>query len=211
MLQSAFYVGGLAGIGFWLWTSRVMEKHRLYLVAAITTAVLMLASLMLFGEGRLFGTGNPLPLTVGNALAGFCASILWFVPASMIADVADEDELVTGRRREGLFFGVFYFGQQLAAGMSSLLAGVLLDWFADLAPGQVEQSALTAHRIAILYSVVPAALVLTAGFVSFRYDLGRSRVAEIQTELARRRSGEAARCRQPAETWRREPVWRGDR
>ena len=105
---------------------------------------------MFVGEGHICGTGNVRVLVIGHGLGGFFASILWFMPYSMVADVADEDELVTGQRREGSFFAIFSFGQQLATGLSALLIGVLIDWFAVFIPGQVQQSGLTTYRIAVL-------------------------------------------------------------
>jgi glycoside/pentoside/hexuronide:cation symporter, GPH family len=183
--QFVLYVGGVVGVVFWLWVSKIIEKHLLYLIATVVTAVLMLGALLLLGEGHLLGTGNVRPLIIGHGLAGFFSSILWFIPQSMIADVADEDELVTGRRREGSFFGIFFFGQQVAAGVSSLVAGVLLDWFAGLVPAQAQQSALTIYRIAVLYSALPAALLLIAGVLILRYSLTRQQVVWLQAELER--------------------------
>lgn len=183
--QLAFYVGGLVGVVLWLRVSRVVEKHWLYFLTNLATATLMVCALLLVGEGHLFGTGNVRVLIVGNALAGFFGSILWFMPGSMIADVADEDELATGQRREGSFFGIFFFGQQLAAGVSLLLAGVLVDWFAGLIPGQAVQSPETVWRVGLLYSVLPAALLTIAAVLILRYTLDRRRVLAIQMELAK--------------------------
>ena len=187
LFQLAFYVGGVVGVILWVRLSRLVEKHLLYLLAALATATLMLGALLLLGEGRVFGTGNVPPLLIGHGLAGLLGSVLWFMPSSMIADVADEDELATGQRREGSFFGIFSFGQRLAAGISALATGVLLDWYAGLIPGQAQQSALTIQRIGVLYSVLPAILLLVAALVTFRYPLGRSRVVAVQAELDRRR------------------------
>jgi len=186
--QLSFYLGALIGVVFWLRLSRLVEKHRLYLLTNLATATLMLCALLLVGEGRLLGIGNVRALIIGHALAGFFGSILWFMPGSMIADVADEDELATGQRREGSFFGIFFFGQQLAAGVSLLLSGVLVDWFAGLTPGQAAQSAQTAWRIGLLYSVLPAALLGVAAVLILRYTLSKQQVAAIRAELDRRRA-----------------------
>jgi GPH family glycoside/pentoside/hexuronide:cation symporter len=185
--QLSFYVGALVGIVFWLRLSRVIEKHWLYLLTNLATATLMLCALLLVGDGRLFGTGNVRALIIGHALGGFFGSILWFMPGSMIADVADEDELATGQRREGSFFGIFFFGQQLAAGLSLLLSGVLVDWFAGLVPGQAAQSPDTVWRIGLLYSVLPAMLLGVAAVLILRYTLSQKRVVAIRAELDRRR------------------------
>lgn len=185
--QLAFYVGGLIGMAVWIWLSRRVEKHQLYFVATLATATLMLSAGILLGEGHLLGTGNVRVLLAGHALAGFFGSILWFMPASMVADVADEDELTTGRRREGSFFGIFSFGEQLAAGASLLIAGVLVDQFAGLVPGQAAQSAETMWRIGLLYSVLPAILLVMAAVLILRYSLTRRRVVAIRSELNQRR------------------------
>lgn len=189
--QLSFYLGGLIGVGSCLVLSRVVEKRRLYLLAALATAALMWAALFLVGDGRLFGTGRVTPLIIGHGLAGFMGSILWFIPGSMIADVADEDELATGHRREGAFFGIFLFGQQVAGSVSSLVTGVSLDWFAGLVPGRAEQSASTVQRIGMLYAGLPAVLVMVAAVLIWGYTLTRRRVISIQAELERRRTSGA--------------------
>jgi Na+/melibiose symporter-like transporter len=186
-LQLAFYVGALLGVWFWLRVSKVVEKQWLYFAGTLLTAMLMLGALLLVGEGHLFGTGNVHVLTIGHGIAGLFASVLWIMPASMIADVADQDELVTGQRREGSFFGIFSFGEQLGGGVSLLAAGVLVDWFAGLVPGQAAQSPQTVWRIGLLYSVLPAALLGVAAVLILRYTLSKQRVAVIRAELDRRR------------------------
>jgi len=181
--QFLFYVGGLIGIVVWLRVSKKVEKHWLYLLGMLATAGLMLAALLLLGEGRPFGTGNAGVLRFGHGLGGFFGSVLWFMPASMLADVADEDELATGQRREGSFFGILSFGEQLASGVSLLVTGILVDWFAGLVPGQATQSPQTVWRIGLLYSVLPAALLGVAAVLILRYTLSKQRVAAIRAEI----------------------------
>lgn len=146
----------------------------------------MVAAFLLVGEGRVFSTGNAPALMVGHALAGLFSSAVWFMPASMIADAADEGELLTRQRREGLFFGVYSFGQQLAAGASALVAGTVLSSYGGLVPGQAAQAAETVRRIGFLYSVLPAAFLGAAAAVISRYTLTRRRVAAIRAELKAR-------------------------
>jgi len=110
----------------------------------------------------------------------------------MIADVLDEDELVTKERREVTFFGLFHFAEQIAAGVSILITGFLVDQFAGLVPGQAEQFAQTVLRIGMLYSPLPSALLAVAAVPVLLYSLDRARVASVQMQLlARRRTGAA--------------------
>lgn len=184
--QGAFYVAGLAGLFFWLKVSRRVEKHRLYVVGVLATAVVTFSAFFLVGEGRPLGLNNVAALVAGHALVGFFVSILWFVPPTLIADVVDEDELATGRRREGAFFGLYSFGHQLASGASMLVTGLLVDRFAGLVPGQAEQTAESVWRLGLLYSLFPAGLLLAAALTAMPYAIGRREVAAIQRELDRR-------------------------
>ncbi len=185
-LQFAFYGSALVGVPLWLRVAKRVEKRWLFFTATVAAALLMTAARLLVGPGRFFGTGDVRPLLVGEALAGLFASLFWIVPASMAADVADEDELHTGRRREGIFFGIMSFGEQVASGISVVAAGVLIDRFAGLVPGQAEQTALTIERIGLLYSFLPAALLFVAAFLVSRYPLDRRKVLEIQSALRAR-------------------------
>ena len=73
----------------------------------------------------------------------------------------------------------FFFGNG-----ALIVAGILVDRFAQLVPGQTEQSALTAERLAILYSLIPAAFLIVGALFVLGYSLDRRRVAAIQRELA---------------------------
>ena len=186
--QLAFYGGAVLGMVIWLRLARFIDKHVLHVVAALATAGLALAAFLLVGEGHLLGTASVRAMLVGHALGGCLCSIVWFMPQSMIADVSDEEELVTGRRREGSFFGLFYLGRQLAVGASALLAGVLLDWFAGFEAGAAVQSAGTVWRIGFLFGLGPALVIGLSGLVMLRYTLSERRVAAIRMKLDSRRA-----------------------
>jgi len=186
--QGALYLAAFLGMVFWLRVSPRMEKQRLYVLGTLATGLVMVSVFFLVGEGHLLGTNNVPALLAGHALVGFFSSTLWFIPAALLADVVDEDELATGERREGSFFGLFSFGQQLATGVSLVLTGVLVDRFAGLVPGQAVQSAETVRRIGLLYGMLPGALLLVAALGALRYKLSRRQVAAIQRRLDARRA-----------------------
>ena len=185
--QASFYACGLIGIIFWLRVAKNFEKHWLYVLSAAITSTLMLAGLPLFGEGHPLGTGDIRPLLIGYGAVGFFNCILWFMPQSMLADVVDESELLTGKRREGALFGMFSFVQQVASGVAILLAGGLLDRFIKLVPGKLAQSGVAIYRIGAVYSLVPGALFMAAAVLMIRYKLTRTRVESLQIALRQHR------------------------
>lgn len=184
-VQLCFYLGALAGVVGWVCAARRSEKRPLCVTALVATAVLMALATALFGDGHVFATGNVTPLLLGNLLAGAVAGALWVLPGSMIADIADQDELATGQRREGLFFGLINFGEKIASGAALLVAGVLLDVFVDLVPGSTQDPG-AAFRIGLSYGVLPALILVGAAVSIAGYGLDRQKVLAIRGELQRR-------------------------
>ncbi len=192
LIQTCFYAGAIGGVVMWMALARYTEKRTLYILAAAASSALLFMATFLIGTGRPFGSGHPLPLIVGHVVGGIFASAVWVVPASMIADVADTDELATGLRREGIYFGMMNFGEKIAAGGALLLAGGLLAVFRKLshgasfgAPGHPPAAI---PYVGYLYGAVPAALLLVALFLILPYGLNRSAVQAVQRKLAARRA-----------------------
>ncbi|MGD8833732.1 MAG: MFS transporter [Desulfobacteraceae bacterium] len=181
-----FYIGALAGVVFWVRSSKTVEKRLLYFIGTIATSLLMACAYFLLGKGHLLGAGDIRPLLVGHGAAGFFASVLWIIPASMIADVSDEDELFNGKRREGLFFGMFQFGEQIAAGAAIAIAGFLIDWYAGLVPGALQQADQTIDRIGLAYSLIPSGCLVLSSALILGYSLNHKKVDTIQFQLANR-------------------------
>ena len=183
----AFYGGALTGVSIWARVAPLVQKQHLYAAATVLTAFIMSTGYWLVGEGRPFGTANLGILIVINFLGGMVGVAGSVMAPSMLADITARDELKTRERRDGIFFGMFSFGQQLSAGLAVLIGGALVDRFAGLVPGQAEQSARTAERLAIISTVLPAVLLATAGLVALRYQLTRQDIEDVEVKLAESR------------------------
>ena len=188
-IQASFYIGALLGVFQWMALSRRAEKRTLCMVAVTATAALLLMATLLIGEGRLFGTGHAMPLIVGSVIGGMFASAVWVIPPSMVADVADTDELKTGLRREGIYFGIANFGEKIAAGGALFLSGALLSLFGKLSHGVPQGAPAATPYLGILYGAVPAVLLMVSLLFIIPYRLNRRTVHGIQRELAARRAG----------------------
>jgi Na+/melibiose symporter-like transporter len=161
-LQATFYLSAIAGVGFWLIASKRAENRTLYVAATLVESVLMGSAPLLFGEGRLFGTGNPNPLFALYALAGFFGSALWIVPASMIADISVGLHAEAGAKACSSGFR----GED--RGLAALI-GAPHGLLRAPCPGAVEQSETTIPHRARLR--VPALLLLGALAAAAGYQL----------------------------------------
>ncbi|MGD0359225.1 MAG: MFS transporter [Bryobacteraceae bacterium] len=191
LIQTCFYSGALGGVVLWMSLARRTEKRTLYIMAMIASATLLLMATVLIGAGRPLGTGHALPLIVGHVVGGIFASAVWVVPASMIADVTDTDDLATGLRREGIYFGIMNFGEKIAAGGALLVAGGMLAVFRRLSHGGTfgtpGNPPAAIPFVGLLYGAVPAALLVISLIFILPYRLDRRTVHGIQEQLAARR------------------------
>lgn len=113
---------------------------------------------------------------------GFAAGDL--MPWAMLGDVIDEDELLRGARRDGMYAGVFIFLRKLAGAAAVAVGGQFLD-VAGFVAGQ-PQSPTVLTTIRILTAAAPALLLTCAAIGSLRYPLGQARHREILQQLDER-------------------------
>ena len=65
-------------------------------------------------------------------LGTFCRIQAGVTGSSIMADIADEHDLQTGRRREGIFFGAISFSGKAAHGLGIVVAGFAIEDFSAL-------------------------------------------------------------------------------
>lgn len=106
---------------------------------------------------------------------------------AMMADVTDLDELRYGLRREGMFGAVMGFLMKLIGTITPIAAGVVLVLSGFDAELEYRQAPQTITNMRLMFSLVPAVMLLLALFAVRRYPLTRERVHAIKAELAARR------------------------
>ena len=171
--------------------SQRFDKQRAALgIAAFAIAI---APLLIFLRliDWLPSNGDPrlLPLIVAHSVLSVASVVaIGIIVASMLADVVDEGELVTGLRQEGIFTATISFAAKATSGLGGLVAGIALDAIAfprGAAPGSVPAEQVAALGLAVGPGLVTLYL-LTLFFLS-RYRITRERHREILGELDRRR------------------------
>ncbi len=115
----------------------------------------------------------------------------WLMIDSMVADVCDDDELATGRRREGMFSAVKGFALKAAQAITFGIGGYMAT-AVGYDPAVVDAAGLdeaTAMRMKLaLVGFQSLGLVLSIGLV-WLYPISRARAAETQRLLEERASG----------------------
>lgn len=168
-------------LGFPLWKKvgeRLDKKH--VLTGAFTCAGLVYALSFV-----LFQPGATVLMFTWAILVGLCGAGGILYPFSMIADIADEDELETGFRSEGVFYGAYSFIGKLSVAVGSMIGAIAL-WLAGFEAGQ-DQSATTLLVFRLVY-VAPVISFLVAATLIYRgYSLTEERAAQIKQALRDRK------------------------
>ena len=170
-----------------LWLARRLEKKSAYIIAAGSWAVIMLATL-------LAPAGVRWPAYILCALSGFGIAAIHLLPAAMLPDVLEVDELASGRRQEGVYAGVTVFAGKLGQMVILALLPLVLRWSGYVQPGPQNpnpvQPDLALFTLRLLIAVGPALLLAASMVVAWFYPLTRRRHAEIRRELESRREGQ---------------------
>lgn len=119
-------------------------------------------------------------------IAGCGLSIAYLIPASMIPDVIDLDQLQTGQRREGIFYGFMVLLQKFGLAFGLFLVSNILQFlgFNPSVAGQIAaqpDSALLAIRIVV--SPVTIFFLSLGLILNYFYPLTRDIHAEIILKL----------------------------
>lgn len=113
---------------------------------------------------------------LNNAGIGIFGSVNW----ALMGDAVDKNELLTGRREEGMIFSLHSFFRKTAQGLSPALVLVVMNLLGYVGENGGNQTSQTAVRIRYLV----AALYLAGAVISFTgmkfiYDLDKKTVDEM--------------------------------
>ena len=105
----------------------------------------------------------------------------------MQADVADYDELITGKRREGSFSAVFSWTFKASSAVAGGLSGFILVLTGFQISAGDNQAPAVLENLKLFCIWVPVTFLVFCLFAISRYDLTRERMAEIRSQLEARR------------------------
>jgi GPH family glycoside/pentoside/hexuronide:cation symporter len=183
LLGSAF-VMALPALPAWTAVARRFGARRAWQAAQAGFALAMLGVFL----ARDFDAG-----LMAMSLAGLCLSGLLVTPDLLISDVVDEDETLTGQRREGMYFGLNGFVIRFAFTMQGLSTGAILyvTRYAGATPANLypEQPPAALFGMRALVALLPIAASLVVIAALQRYPLHGARYQAMRAALRARRDG----------------------
>lgn len=106
------------------YTKRRGEKSSFILFTTILGLVMISTSLV----GLTHFLGNTVQMIIIMALAGLGLTSYFILPNAIISEIIDEDEIITGYRREGMYFGVQGLLERIPSGLSGFALGLWITY-----------------------------------------------------------------------------------
>jgi len=180
-------VQGSALVFLFVWSavSRRIGKKAVYLVGSV----------IWIGVQAFLFFLQPEQITLAIILAviaGAGVATAYLVPWSMMPDVIELDELETGQRREGMFYGFMVLLQKLGLALGLFLVGLGLQvaGFNENLPADLQpDSARLAIRL--MLGPVPTLILICGMILTWFYPITREKHEATLALLAARRSGSA--------------------
>ncbi|WP_232380485.1 MFS transporter [Leptospira ainlahdjerensis] len=145
----------------------------------------LLLGIMTFVVYPLFPERGILPILFAAVFGGFFAgAVLLF--DSLVADIVDYDELKTGEKREGWFFGLWKMATKVARALGLGFGGILLSGI-GYQEGSVDQIPELGFRLSILFGPVVGSFFILGALIFLLMPLTKERHQRIQSLLLRRR------------------------
>ncbi|MAV61391.1 MAG: MFS transporter [Gammaproteobacteria bacterium] len=162
---------------------KVLEKRTVVLIAIAGVGFLSPAAFIMYNLGLTPEKGS---LQLVLFISIFLVFLITFnvmgimVRDSMVGDIADEVELQSNKRQEGILFATVGFMQKLNAGLGSFFAGLVLNYINfDRANHTAEQ----AYTLAFIQGPVTTLLMIVPFIIFLGYTLSSSRHKEIINSL----------------------------
>jgi len=170
----------------WAAVSRRMDKKpALHLGLAFASAGSLVFILLVLFRHQL--QANPYAFIPFSLLTGVGTGALFTLPLSMVADTIDFDELRSGQRAEGLYYGSLTLYYKASQAIAIFLIGILLDLirFDASLPVQTDVTTLSLGLVLAIGSLLSFGL----SYLSLRsYDLDEGKVQAIQAKIGVKRA-----------------------
>jgi len=188
-LESAFFgilmLVCVIFVPFWLWFAKRYNKIQAYIVGM---SIWIVVQAMIF---TVQPGDTPWLLTLA-ALAGIGVSAAYILPDSILPDVIEWDELRTGRRQEGIYYGIRTLIRKLTGAGVIFVTLQVLGWSGYQAPPdnviQFTQPDSALLAIRLMVSFIGVVILFGTIIIAWSYPLSREKYTRIQRLLKEKRA-----------------------
>jgi GPH family glycoside/pentoside/hexuronide:cation symporter len=175
-----YFVAGVVFLPAWILLARRLGKKLTWIGSMlVNTGAFMGVFFLGPGDEKIYG--------VLVVLSGIGLGATLAIPSAMQADVIDYDELLSGRRREGQYIGIWSISKKLAAalGVGVALTALGSSGYEPKTP-QPEAVQLT---LRVLYALVPSICNFLSIAIAMAYPISAVKHEQIKSAIGRMKAG----------------------
>lgn len=184
----------IACLPLWIKISDKLDKHR-----AVSLAVLWMALCSAFFP--LVGKGDTILYVSLVLLQSGSVAAMFFLSASIGADVVDYDTVMSGKQRTGLYFSVWGIATKLAIGLGVFLGTWLPAQFGfdpSLSPTAHASATLTA--LMVIYGWVAGSIMMLGVPFLWNFPIDKRRQQELRLQITADRGSSHKKPRKSKKT-----------
>ena len=186
------FAGVFESLAFPLNYALTMKKGKSKCGAVVTPFMIIGLGLLLFVKtGSPEGNSSIMPLVLmilgGAVLYPFGMSGLGFVGNNVMPDLTDVDELITGRRREGVISTCNTMVKQVVGGVMTFLVGTVLKYFGLVTGNEgvyIQQNDTAILGIRFCVSILPMISAVVAYLLLKRFKMTKDDHTMIRAAIA---------------------------
>lgn len=152
------------------------DKKSVFVTCMCISGITMIAA-------KFIGISSLTMAIVYMIIVSIGSAAYWMFIFNFLYDVADYDEVKSGKRKDGIIMSFYSFLLKLGGAVASLVMGLALQaggFVADAA----EQSASALSTIESMFTLFPGIFVLISGLIVVLTPLTRKKMGEIQEQLS---------------------------
>ncbi|MDC0111173.1 MFS transporter [Emcibacteraceae bacterium] len=157
-----YFLAATISVPIWVKLTNIWPKERCWKIAMVTAAVTFLA--VLFVDEKTISL-----FVVITIITGMMAGADLSIPASMLADIIDDDANKTGYRRPGIYFAVWGTTSKLTFAFAIVIAFSLLGM--EIFEPSEENILVDTNWLIILYALLPPIFKIVSVVLLSRYNL----------------------------------------
>lgn len=175
LILGAIFIMAMIWVAFWAKRANRMGSKKTIIISAALYAVSLLP---------LWFMKNFIGTIITTALIGIGLAGLMLLLDVMLSDVIDEDELRTGARREGMYFGINGLLVRLAISFQAIIMGAVLSTSGYNANLPVNSQPVgTIIGIKTLLVIIPVISIAIAILFYLRYPLHGQRLKDVKDQI----------------------------
>jgi len=196
-VSMSLFVGYLVGAPLTKWLHARFDKKPVLMSGTAWFAVLQMLPIVLWLVDWL-PVDNTLALvatlSIMRLVQGIGVIQSRTSSGSMLADVADEYELQSGKRQEGVFFGAQLVTYKATSGLGKFVSGIILGLIAWPTAKQIAADGVAQEKLvwlALVYGPFVSVLAIVSIWCYSKYRLNAAEHARIVDALKTRRQGQS--------------------